>query len=139
MRIPRSKFLAAVEALVGTPTGHRGRLPGVCLDCVGVPIAALRSCGVRVEDYSNYGMLPSSGELRAGLRAYCDEVDIATRAPGDILAMLEGSDTRHVAVIASPVDGVETVVMARGLRVRRRRIASVLDSVTSCWRVRGIC
>ena len=43
----RAEFIAAARSYLRTPYGHQGRMPGVLLDCVGVPICAARQVGLK--------------------------------------------------------------------------------------------
>jgi cell wall-associated NlpC family hydrolase len=137
--IARAQFVEQVMALVGQPVRHRGRRPGAGLDCVGVPIAAAAACGLDLVVDSTYGQIPSWGDLRAGLLRHCDEVPLDSRQPGDILAMFEGMDIRHVAVLVWPIDGRDCIVVARPGRGRVvMQSIHASDRISSCWRLRGI-
>jgi len=122
---------AAIE-LIGTPFRHQGRSPGVGVDCVGVWVCALRSCGVEVEDCATYRRLPDSKELLRHMRSQFGE----KRWPvvGDAVVMLapRHREPRHLAVYIGSGMVVDVV---EGKKVRRR---SFLPSdVVAAFSVRG--
>lgn len=132
--IARADFVAAVRSLVGTPYRHRGRLAGIACDCIGVPILALRACGITIDEPAPYGTVPSG--LREGLARYCDEVMVDEAAPGDLLAVLWAGEPRHVAVLVDP----GRIVHARastGRVVEQPLTRGYM--INSAWRIRGIC
>lgn len=134
-----SDFLAEVRSLVGTPYAHRGRLPGVALDCIGVPIVALRRCGVDVPEPAPYGQLMPGG-LIDGLRLYCDEIERELAQPGDVVVMLWGDVPCHVGVLIDRRrDGVFWMVRAHAHAGFVRSAPLTIDvRVHSCWRIRGL-
>ena len=58
-------FVAAARSLIGTPYHTKGRLPGVGLDCIGVPIVAAWLCGLRPRsfDIRGYSDVPDGSLL----------------------------------------------------------------------------
>lgn len=127
----RAQFIAAARALVGTPYQHRGRLPGIALDCVGVVVLAAAACGVTIPEPAPYGTVPTG--LLAGLARSCDPVEIAQ--PGDVLAILWAGEPRHLGILV----GGDRMVHARA------RCGMVSEEtlrrgyrVHSAWRVRGL-
>lgn len=99
--IDRADFIAAVRGLIGTPVGHRGRLAGCKLDCIGVPMEALAACGFVVPEPSPYPLIPSGGSMRAELERYAVQVPLAEAAPGDLVIMMWKGEARHVGVLVA--------------------------------------
>lgn len=133
--VPASKFIEAVCSCVGTPVAHMGREPGIRLDCVGVPIAALASCGEHV-DVQPYSVVPSEKELKEQLQLFAVRVSDGPIA-GDLLATFWLGKIRHVMVA---VGGGE-VVYARsrrggGIVVREKMRRS--HEVAEIWRLKGV-
>ena len=132
--IAREQFVAAVSALVGCKVAHRGRDPRFGLDCAGVAVAAMAACGLVVDDLPTYGTLPSADQLAGMLVRYCDRIDTADRAPGDLLQVRFGHEARHLVVMVSEDTCVEAIGKfgeVREIRLRPQRIHSV-------WRLRGV-
>lgn len=134
----RSSFVALVESYIGTPVVHRGRVPHVGLDCVGVPIAACRALGMEVAEPPAYGKLPDADTLRYGLGLYCREMPPETRVPGDLLQVYAGKQARHVVVFTGVTQhGQHLVVHAWGKNSIVQR-AILDDTVVACWVIKGL-
>ena len=134
----RAAFIRLVESYIGTPIAHRGRLPHVGLDCVGVPIAACRALGMEIAEPPVYGKLPDADTLRYGLGLYCSEMPPDVRVPGDLLQVYAGKQARHVVVYTGRnKHGQDLVVHAWGKNSIVQR--AILDErVVACWVIRGI-
>jgi len=110
--ISRAQFVEAVRSCIGTQVGHRGRTIGGALDCVGVPWAACKACGLELPDSGAYGILPT----------------------GDYA----GRQARHVVVpVGYDSTGQELVVHAWG-KNRIVQQAVLVDPVAAYWRIRGV-
>lgn len=132
--IGRAEFVAAVRRLVGCSVVHRGRDPRFGVDCVGVPIAALASLGVRVCEVQAYGVLPSEDQVSAELERHCTRVDMGVRQPGDLLQVRFGGQARHVIVLVDDntcVEAVGRLGEVREIRFRPERVRAV-------WRLREV-
>ena len=81
----------AGRALVGTPYRPKGRLPGVGIDCIGVPIVAAWLAGIKPRsfDIKGYSDVPDGSLL-----PLCDEhmrrVARADMRPGDVIVVRYG-------------------------------------------------
>jgi len=136
--IKRMEFIEVVNSYIGTPVVHRGRLPHVGLDCVGLPICALRALGMRIDEPPYYGKIPSQAQLTEGLQVYCEQMPPEERVPGDLLQVFAGRQARHVLVYTGRNDfGQQLVVHAWGRNAMVQR-AILTDQVLSCWSVRGM-
>ena len=133
-----SDIAAAALELVGTPYHHQGRLPGVGLDCIGVPIAAARKVGIQVHDFKGYGQLPQPDVLMREIALDCKQVPVETAQTGDILCFKSGAATpTHFGVL---IDGERFVHAYNKLdRVSIQqfdpRWYRLLHSV---WRIKGV-
>jgi hypothetical protein len=134
-----SDFTAAVRSYVGTPYVHRGRHPGVALDCAGVVVCALKEGGITAPTI-HYGMCPTPAQMHEGLAAIAEPIDVGDRLIGDILAMrVRGLGDVHMAVLVDvDENGVEYVVHPS----RRERITehplSRAYHISACWRLREV-
>lgn len=122
-------FAAAALQLVGTPWHHQGRLPGVGLDCVGVAVAAARTCGIDVEDLQNYTLPADPNAFLMLLAVNCVADAVPTFEAGRIAVFRIGPHPQHLAVV---VDGDRIV---HGLDRKRRAV--VVESLTDAWRYRA--
>ena len=136
--LERSRFLEAVKACVGTPVRHMGRRPGVGLDCVGLPIAALATCGVVVPPTDHYGTHPDEATLTEGLASYCDRIDLEDAEPGDLLQVLAGRQARHVEVFTGYNECGQKLVTHAWARNGKVQVGILTDTVMQAWRIREI-
>jgi cell wall-associated NlpC family hydrolase len=93
-------IVAAARECVGTPFRHQGRVIGLAMDCAGVVVHAVRSCGIEVYDVSGYGPTPNKGLLELALEQhiYLSVVQPGERRAGDILLMRFVSEPQHLAI-----------------------------------------
>lgn len=134
--IAREQFLAAVASAIGTPVGHHGRTIGGALDCVGLPWAAARACGLDLPPTQRYGKLPSGDELAAGLALFCDRV--ADPAAAHLLQVYAGRQPRHVVVIERIESPDRIVIVHAWGKNRIVQRTTLADQVAQAWRIRGV-
>lgn len=94
------QIIAAARSYIGTPFNHQGRLPGIGLDCAGVGIAAAKSLGIPIKDFSGYPRTPFDGMLKKMLdeQESLLQVGINDAEPGDVLLMRISTDPQHIAI-----------------------------------------
>lgn len=135
--IDREAFCDVVRGFTGTPFVHRGRLPGVGLDCAGVVVCGLRAFGVNAPNIL-YGPNPTEAELFDGLAAVASPKPVEDRLPSDVLTFAVGGRQVHIGVYTGRLEnGIECIVVPD----RRRRIqthALQLERVVSCWHIKGV-
>lgn len=134
-----SPLVDIVRGYVGTPYVHRGRLPGVALDCVGVAICALRTLGVPVGDFL-YGVEPRVADLEAGLLQYARLVGLDERRPGDLVAatVTPGEMGHLIVPVGFTSGGRELFVQAAARRAASGVCETPLSpglTLRSAWRV----
>lgn len=130
----RARFLAEVRKTLGTPYQHRGRIAGVALDCVGVPIVAMAAVGIVVPEPPPYGTMPPS--MVEQLLPFFDRVE--TAEPGDLAAILWHGEPRHCAIVSGHTEnGVPIIIhaLARIGRVAEHTISRAYR-VHSFWRLK---
>lgn len=108
------KMVAAAREYLGTPFRHQGRLLGVGVDCAGVVVHAVRSCGMDVDDVTGYGPTPNKGLLEHSLEGHLalTKVSKADMAAGDILLMRFAREPQHLAIFTG--DGILHAYEAAG-------------------------
>lgn len=95
--------VAVARSFVGTPFKHRGRQPGVALDCAGVALCSARELSIEHFDVEAYGRTPVNGLLDQTLAdqpALVAVADPGSSRAGDILLMRFGRHPTHVAILA---------------------------------------
>ncbi len=115
-----------------------GRRPGIALDCVGLPIAALSTCGMAVPPTPSYGLLPSEQQLTDGLSSYCDRIDLEDAIPGDLLQVVAGRQARHIEVFTGHNECGQKLVTHAWARNGHVQEAILVDVVMQAWRIRGL-
>ncbi len=116
------RFASAAERLADTPFRLHGRTPGHGLDCVGVVLAALRSCGVTADVARPYGLRNASISAFLPLAAQLGLVEAhAPPRRGDVLLVIAGPAQHHLLVVIGPDRfvhahaGLRRVVVQRGI------------------------
>jgi len=137
--IHRLDFADRVRSFVGTPFVHRGRSPGVGLDCAGVVVCALHDYGIESPDI-RYGTLPSPVDIEEGLGAIADRIAVEERRVGDVLTMhVKGRGEIHMGVIVGKDDTGQDLLVhpSRRARIIEQPLTCGLE-VAGCWRLRGV-
>ena len=108
------KMVTAAREYLDTPFRHQGRLVGVGVDCAGVVVHAVRSCGVDVKDVVGYGPTPNKGLLEQSLEGHLAliKVNKTEMTAGDILLMRFVREPQHLAVFTG--DGIVHAYEAAG-------------------------
>lgn len=102
--IERAAVVAAARALIGTPYGHQGRVPGPHgrVDCIGVPVLVAWAIGAkpRAWNVAGYRPIPDGHTMLRRLRAEMgSEVPFSELQPGDLAVLDWGQFPHHVAII----------------------------------------
>lgn len=102
--IDRSVIVEAARALVNTPYGHQGRVPGLHgrVDCIGVPVLVAWAAGAkpRAWNVTGYRPIPDGHTMLRRLRSEMGrEVAYADMRPGDLAVIDWGQFPHHVAII----------------------------------------
>ena len=115
----RTDFVIAARSLVETPYHAHARLPGVGIDCIGVPIVACWIAGVkpRTFDVQGYRMQPD-GTLLERCDDHMTRIAREDMQPGDIVVVRWGSDPHHVGVVAERMNR-RTIIHAENWRHRK--------------------
>ncbi len=108
------EMVAAAREYLGTPFRHQGRLLGVGVDCAGVVVHAVRSCGIDVDDVVGYGPTPNKGLLEQTLESHSALINVNKTeiASGDILLMSFAREPQHLAIFTG--DGIVHAYEAAG-------------------------
>lgn len=96
-----SDIVARARSYLGTPFAHRGRLPGVGLDCVGVGICVARDEGLKPRDFDvpPYLMVPDGVTLLKHCREHMDQVTQAQMRAGDMIIVRRGHLPQHAGIL----------------------------------------
>ena len=98
-------IVATARALVGTPFHHQARLPGVGVDCVGVPILVARIMGYVAPDFdvTGYTRMPD-GRLLQLMDTHLVRIEEAQMTAGDVITVAvdphsANPDPQHVGIL----------------------------------------
>lgn len=140
----QSDVIAAALSLVGTPWQRQGRVPGLGLDCGGVPVMSGRLAGLACPEppVLDYDGIPSEGRVLSGLSAFADRVGDALSAaqPGDILLMAFGGRASHLGVLTgtAPHRMVHAVARAPHRVTHHTMSMDEQAAVVGVYRYRGL-
>ena len=106
-------------ALEGTPFHHQGRVPGLALDCAGVPIHIAKTLGLVSEDFNvtGYSPIPDGSTLKS----FCDEYLVPAIDPevgGVILVAWRLGPPQHLGVVV-PIKNGLAMIHAESRRARK--------------------
>lgn len=124
------------RTMLGTPFHHQGRLPGVGLDCVGLPVAIARRLGIPVEDDTTYPPETDGKLLTRCLEACCDRVKDGAQV-GDLLEFLRGRGVHHLAIVVAK-DPLRVIHARHGDAVREEPLTDQwARALVGVWRLKG--
>jgi cell wall-associated NlpC family hydrolase len=111
--VTRADVLRVARSYLGTPFHHRGRSPGVGLDCAGVPVCVARELALVAPDFDvpEYRMAPD-GTLLTWCRRYMREVGRGAMRAGDVLAFVVDAEPQHLGILADYRHGGHSLVHA---------------------------
>lgn len=117
--VARRMVVAVARSYKGTKFHHQGRVPGVGLDCAGVPIALSWELGIkpRTFDVMGYPRTPDG----VSLKRYCDEqmTEIAQTEMqiGDVvLVRWRDGEPQHLGIVADHAHGGLSMIHADSIR-----------------------
>lgn len=112
----RRAVVDGARALLATPFVHQARLPGVGIDCIGVPIVVGRALGLVAPDFDirGYPRTPDGKTLVEQAARFTTRINRAEMQPGDMIAVRWGLDPQHVGILGDYVHGGLSLIHAYG-------------------------
>jgi hypothetical protein len=125
MSISRAAIIGAARSFIDTAFEHRGRSPGVGLDCAGVLVCAARLVGAVPEsfDVPEYGPVPDGRLMLEWCREYLGaERTQDSMRPGDVLVVRTAQHPQHLALLADyhSEPGVLSIIHASNTPLHRK-------------------
>jgi len=110
----------AARSLIGTPYHTKGRLPGVGLDCIGVPIVAAWLTGLKPRsfDIRGYSDVPD-GSLLPMCDQHMTRILREEMQPGDVIVVRFGATPHHVGVLGEYRHGGLSIIHAENDRQKK--------------------
>lgn len=107
MSATRAEIVAAARGWIGTPWRHQGRVKGLGVDCVGLPIMVAHGLGIPAKDghmvdpleYCNYPEDPLDGRVLLVSQKLMVEKQTAP-LPGDVICFRFGAIPRHLGIVS---------------------------------------
>ena len=112
--VSREAIVVKARSYVGTPFVDRGRLPGVALDCVGVPVCVCRDLGLKPLDFdvTPYTNQPDGRTFIAECDRHMQRIERSALQPGDVMVFAVGTLPQHIGVIGDYPYGGHSIIHA---------------------------
>ena len=143
----RADIVSVAREYLGTPFHHRGRTPGVALDCAGVVICAARELGIFAPqfDVTNYTGSPD-GTMMLLCDQYMTRILKSEMESGDVVALItdkDGTREQHLGILADYRHGGLSLIHASNDRLHKAVIETRLMfsrnfRFAGAWRFPGI-
>lgn len=109
MKRSTTEVVQKAREYLGTPFQHQGRLKGIALDCVGLPLCVAEDLGLvdskgvpfRRTDNANYTAQPLDAFVHREAVRRLIQKDIADIAPGDLITLRVPRVPCHVAIVSA--------------------------------------
>lgn len=98
------ELLAQARMLLETPYQHRGRTPGIALDCAGVLICAAKAAGIAPADFEipDYSLDPDGTLMLRWLNKYMGgRIPKSALAPGHAVVIRTDLFPQHLGIVGS--------------------------------------
>ena len=122
----RADVLRVARSFLGTPFHHRGRSPGVGMDCAGLLICTARALGLVAPDFDvpEYRRAPD-GTLIDWCERYMKRIEREAMRPGDAVALVVDADPQHLGILGDYRHGGLSIIHAAS---RRDGSGSVIET-----------
>lgn len=119
MPIKRADVVSKAREYLGTKFGHQGRVKGLALDCVGLPLCVAGELGLKGKNgetldgnhYNVYTRQPLGDYVLDMCKKLLTQKPIRLMQPGDVLSLRVETAACHVGIV-SEVNGVLSIIHA---------------------------
>lgn len=110
----RADVVRVARTYLETPFHHRGRLPGVGLDCAGIIICAARELGLVAADFDvpAYTPTPDGRTMLEWCRAHMKSVARVNMQPGDVIVLITDVHPQHLGILGDYRHGGLSIIHA---------------------------
>lgn len=95
----REKIVSTARDYLNTPFRHQGRVKGIGIDCVGLPICVARDLGIFVYDKNNYPPQPSGYLVLQECQQWLVQKPVVEAKPGDVGVFALPTSPCHTAIL----------------------------------------
>lgn len=126
--ISRADAVRVGRSYLGTPFHHRGREPGIGLDCAGLVVCVCRELGTIPKDFDvpAYTPTPDGRSMLAWCDEYLRPVSASAMRPGDMLVAIVDKDPQHICLIGDYAHGGLSIIHASNSGDRPRVVETRL-------------
>lgn len=143
----RSEIIAKAREYVGTPFQHQGRLKGIALDCVGLPLCVGEDLGiidrtgvpVLKTDNANYSSQPLDAFVHLEIQRRLFQKE--SIEPGDVITLCVPRIPCHVAIVSGTPGNLYMIHAYEGYATKKMPRGGCVEHVLdSKWlkRIEGI-
>lgn len=110
----RSEIVRVARSYLGTKFHHRGRLPGVGLDCAGVLICTSRELHLVAPEFDlpAYTSSPDGHSMLEWCDQYMTRISQAVMQPGDAIVLITDVYPQHLGIIGDYRHGGLSIIHA---------------------------
>lgn len=145
--VTRAAFVAEARDWLGTPYHHQGRVKGVGVDCIGLPIGVARVLGILPPtwDITGYARDPDGVTLKTLCDAHLIPIAPAELRTGDLAVQVlpRGRLPQHFGIIVDHTGGLGMVHAhggqdGRGQVVQHGLGAALRHRIVLAYRIPGV-
>lgn len=110
----RADVVRVARSYMGTPHHHRGRVPGMALDCAGLVVCVARDLGLVAADFDvpEYRPQPDGRTLLEWCERYMTRAPREHMLPGDVLVVKSDAHPQHMGILGDYRHGGFSIIHA---------------------------
>lgn len=131
-----TKVYLTARELIGTPYQHQGRVAGVGIDCIGVPILVANKLGLGNFNFIDYPPMPD-GTIQLLLNSICSNEVLQ---PGVLLLFRVGNCAQHCGIVSDYMGGLGLIHAwdLVGQVVEHKLSRDWINRVVGCYGLPGV-
>lgn len=110
----RADVVRVARDYIDTPWHHRGRVPGMALDCAGLIVCAARELALVGSDFDvpDYTPVPDGHTMLEWCREYMTPVQRQDMQPGDVIVLITDTHPQHLGILGDYRHGGLSIIHA---------------------------
>jgi hypothetical protein len=118
---------------------HQGRIKGLGIDCVGIPLCVAGDLGLKDKDglamngklYASYSPQPDGNHVHRMCQKHLVQKPVREMKPGDVISMKVESAPCHVGIVGEDANGLTIIHAYSGMMNK-----TIEHSIDAKWRRR---